>query len=50
MDFGPYDAFSSFDVPEIVNQQNSWNLVVISTYLLYPELNVGMLAVTICIL
>jgi hypothetical protein len=37
MDFGPYDAFPSFDVPEMVNQQNSWNSLVISTYLLYHE-------------
>jgi hypothetical protein len=37
MDFGPYDAFASFDVPEKVNQQNSWNSLVISTYLLYLE-------------
>jgi hypothetical protein len=35
MDFGPYDAFPSFDVPELVEQQNSWNSLVISTYLLY---------------
>jgi hypothetical protein len=37
MDFGPYDVFSSSDIPEMVNQQNSWNLLVISTYLLYLE-------------
>jgi hypothetical protein len=35
MDFGPYDTFPSSDVFEIVNQQNSWNSLVISTYLLY---------------
>jgi hypothetical protein len=35
MDFGPYDAFPSSDVPEMVNQQNLWNLLVIGTYLLY---------------
>jgi hypothetical protein len=35
MDFGPYDAFSSFNVPELVDQQNSWNSLVIGTYLLY---------------
>jgi hypothetical protein len=35
MDFGPYDAFPSSDVPEIVDQQNSWNSLVISTNLLY---------------
>jgi hypothetical protein len=35
MDFGPYDTFPSSDVPEMVDQQNSWNLLVISTYLLY---------------
>jgi hypothetical protein len=35
LDFGPYDAFLSFDVPEMVDQQNSWNLLVIGTYLLY---------------
>jgi hypothetical protein len=37
MDFDPYGAFSSFDVPEIVDEQNSWNSLVISTYLLYLE-------------
>jgi hypothetical protein len=36
-DFGPYDAFSSSNVPEKVNEQNSWNSLVISTYLLYIE-------------
>jgi hypothetical protein len=50
MHFGPYDAFRSSDVPEMVYQQNSWNLLVISTYLLYLEWNVGMLVVNICIL
>jgi hypothetical protein len=35
MDFAPYDAFPSSDVLEMVDQQNSWNLLVISTYLLY---------------
>jgi hypothetical protein len=34
MDFGPYGAFPSSDVPEMVDQQNS---LVISTYLLYLE-------------
>jgi hypothetical protein len=37
MDFCPYDTFLSSDVPEMVNQQNSWNWLVISTYLLYLE-------------
>jgi hypothetical protein len=37
MDFGPYDAFLPSDVPEMVNQQNSRNSLVISTYLLYLE-------------
>jgi hypothetical protein len=37
MDFGPYDAFLSSDVPEMVDQQNSWNSLVISTYFVYPE-------------
>jgi hypothetical protein len=50
MDFGPYNAFQSSDVPEMVDQQNSWNSLVISTYLLYLGWNVGMLAVNICIL
>jgi hypothetical protein len=50
LDFGPYDAFSSSDVPEIVDQQNSWNSLVIGTYLLHLALNIGMLAVNICIL
>jgi hypothetical protein len=30
-----HDAFPSFDVFEIVDQQNSWNFLVIGTYLLY---------------
>jgi hypothetical protein len=37
MDFGPYGALPSFDVPEMVDQQNSLNSLVISTYLLYLE-------------
>jgi hypothetical protein len=37
MDFSPYDAFLSSDVPEVVDQQNSWNSLVISTHLLYLE-------------
>jgi hypothetical protein len=37
MDFGPYDAFPSSDVAEMVDQQNSLNSLVISTYLLYLE-------------
>jgi hypothetical protein len=37
MDFGPYGAFLSFDVPEMVYQQNSGNSLVIGTYLLYLE-------------
>jgi hypothetical protein len=35
MDFGPYDAFLSSDVLEMVDQQNSLNSLVIGTYLLY---------------
>jgi hypothetical protein len=50
MDFGPYDAFPSSDVSEIVDQQNSWNSLVISTYLLYLAWNVSMLVENICIL
>jgi hypothetical protein len=37
MDVGPYGAFPSSDVPEMVDQQNSWNSLVISTYVLYLE-------------
>jgi hypothetical protein len=37
MDFGPYGAFLSSDVLVMVYQQNSWNSLVISTYLLYLE-------------
>jgi hypothetical protein len=37
MDFSAYDAFPISDVPEMVNQQNAWNSLVISTYLLYFE-------------
>jgi hypothetical protein len=50
MDFGPYDAVPSSDIPEMVDQQNTWNSLVISTYLLYLAWNVGMLVVNICIL
>jgi hypothetical protein len=50
MDFGPYIAFLSSDVPVMVDQQNSWNSLVISTYLLYLEWNIGMLVINICIL
>jgi hypothetical protein len=37
MDFNPYGSFLSSDVFEMVDQQNSWNSLVISTYLLYLE-------------
>jgi hypothetical protein len=37
MDFGTYGDFPSSDVLELVDQQNSWNLLVISTDLLYLE-------------
>jgi hypothetical protein len=37
MNFSPYDAFPSSDVPEMVDQQNLWISLVISTYLLYLE-------------
>jgi hypothetical protein len=37
MDYGPYGAFLSSDVPEMVDQQYSWNLLVIGSYLLYLE-------------
>jgi hypothetical protein len=37
MDFGPYGAFPSSNFLEMVDQQNSWNSLVISTYLLYLE-------------
>jgi hypothetical protein len=37
MDFGPYGAFPSSNVPEMVDQQNLWNSLVISTFLLYLE-------------
>jgi hypothetical protein len=50
MDFGPYDTFPSSNVTEMVNQQILWNSLVISTYLLYLEGNLGMLVVDICIL
>jgi hypothetical protein len=50
IDFGPYGAFWSSDVPEMVEHQNSRNSLVIRTYLLYLEWNVGILTVNICIL
>jgi hypothetical protein len=50
MNFRTYDAFPSSDVPKMVDKQNSWNSLVIGTYLLYLAWNVGMLAVNICIL
>jgi hypothetical protein len=49
MNFGPYDAFASSDVTEMVGQHNLWNSLVIGTYVIYLA-NVGMLAVNICIL
>jgi hypothetical protein len=49
MDFGPYGVSPSSDVPEMVDLQNSQNSLVIGTYLLYLEWNVGMLVVNICI-
>jgi hypothetical protein len=49
MDFGPYGAFPSSDILVTVDQQNSWNSLVISTYLLYLEWNIGIFAVNICI-
>jgi hypothetical protein len=33
--FGPYDIFPSSDVPKMIDQQNSWNSLVTSTYFLY---------------
>jgi hypothetical protein len=50
MDFSPYGPFPSSNVPKMVDQQNSWNSLLISTYLLYLEWNVGMLVVNICML
>jgi hypothetical protein len=49
-DFGPYDDFLSSVVFEMVDQQNSCNSLVISTYLLYHTWNVVMFTVNICIL
>jgi hypothetical protein len=49
MHFGPYGDFPSSNVPIVVDQQNTWNLLVISTNLIYLEWNMGMLAVNICI-
>jgi hypothetical protein len=37
IDFGPDGAFSSSDVLDTVDKQNSWNSLVIGTYLLYLE-------------
>jgi hypothetical protein len=50
MDLAAYDAFPSSDVLEMVDQQNLWNSLVIRTYLLYLEWNVGVLVVNIYIL
>jgi hypothetical protein len=49
-DFGPYCAFLSSDIPVMVDQQKSWNSLVLSTYILYLEWNIGMLAINVCIL
>jgi hypothetical protein len=49
-DFGSYGTFPSSDVSVILDQQNSWNSLVISTYLLYFEWNIDMLAINIYIL
>jgi hypothetical protein len=35
MNFGSYDTFPSSDVLEMVDEQNSWDSLVIGTYLLY---------------
>jgi hypothetical protein len=35
MDFCPFDVFSSSDVPEMIDQQNSWNSLVISVDVSY---------------
>jgi hypothetical protein len=35
IDFGPYDAFPSSDIPKMLDQQNLWNSLVIGTCLLY---------------
>jgi hypothetical protein len=43
-------CFLSSDVAEMVDQQNSWNSFVISTYPLYLAWNVGMLVVNVWIL
>jgi hypothetical protein len=37
MDFGPYGAFPSSDVPKMADQQNTWNSLIIGTYVLYLE-------------
>jgi hypothetical protein len=37
MDFDPYGAFPSSDLPEMVDQQNSWNSLEIGIYLVYLE-------------
>jgi hypothetical protein len=37
MNFVPYGVFLSSDVPEMVDQQNSWKSLVTGTYLLYLE-------------
>jgi hypothetical protein len=37
MDFGTYGSFPSSDVLGMANQQNLWNSLVITTYLLYLE-------------
>jgi hypothetical protein len=50
IDFGTYGAFLSSDVLKMVGQQNSWNSLVISTYLLHLEWNICMLVINICIL
>jgi hypothetical protein len=38
MDFGPYDAFPSSDVPEMVDQQNLWNSLVIPIFYILNEM------------
>jgi hypothetical protein len=50
MDFSSYGAFPSSDVPNMVDQKYSWTSLVISTYPLYHEWNIGMPVVNICIL
>jgi hypothetical protein len=47
MDFCPYDAFLSSDVPDMVDQQNSWSTYVGGRYVYFMTANTPQHAIRI---